>query len=268
MKTVVITGARGFLGTWLVKKLLKFKKYNLYLLLEDLCNPSLTMPHADVVIHLAAKHPSYSGDLFQANLEATKTLARLCSVNTHFVFLSTDHVFGGGEQKKYVETDVKKSINDYGKSKSLAEDYLFENIEKLTVLRTSLLYGYTHPTRKNFINFLTKKLSDGKKVEVFSDIYCRPTHVEDLSNFIVEVIEKNIYGVYHACSDDYVNRVELANIFCESNELDKNLIDPVVSPPNGFWVPHLNLNPSKIFLETAKVLLEDGLKYIKGKGND
>ena len=261
MKTIAITGATGYFGKYLLQKLLSLKKYNLYIILDDITK-DINIPKVDAVIHLAAKKPSstvHSSELYETNHEATKKLASNCDENTHFVFLSSDYVFKSNRGKIYLENDNKFPETVYGKSKSKSEDFLLENIKKTTILRTSMLYGYINPQRKNFIQFLLENISNNVKIDVYNNIFCRPTHVDDLSEFIIYAIEKEIYGIVHACSETYINRHDLASLFCDVNGLDKEYLVPCESPKSGYWPKYLNLSPSEVFLKNTKISLRNGL---------
>ena len=222
-----------------MQKLLSLKRYNLYIITEDITK-EINIPSVDVMIHLAAKKPSNNSsadELYKINYEGTKNVAKACSPDTHFIFLSSD----------------------YGRSKSKSENFLSMNVDKATILRTSMLYGYINWQRKNFIQFLIQNLSSNKKIDVYNDIFCRPTHVEDLSEFIIAAIERKIYGTIHACSDAYVDRYQLASLFCDVNGLDKKYLISCESPKSSYWPKHLNLLPSKVFLKNIEISLKNGL---------
>ena len=122
-----------------------------------------------------------------------------------------------------------------------------------------MLYGYDHPRRTNFFKFLHEKVANNEKIELFEDVFSRPTHVNDLVNFIDIVIEKNINGVIHACGPSYINRCDLGKIYCRSNGYNPDLIERTAMPKDGRWPAALNLKPSKIFLESIKTPLEKGV---------
>ena len=77
----------------------------------------------------------------------------------------------------------------------MAEDFLIKNKEKASVIRTSMLYGYYNERRNNFMQFLMKSLNANRKIELFTDVYTHPTHVDDLSSFIIDVITSKDYGI-------------------------------------------------------------------------
>ena len=124
-----------------------------------------------------------------------------------------------------------------------------------------MLYGYYNEKRNNFIQFLLNQLADNKHVELFTDIFSHPTHVDDLSNFIIEVIKNKKLGTFHACADDFVSRFELGNLFCQVNHLNSELLVPIERANNSELPKNINLKPSHQFLEISKIPLRDGLKY-------
>ena len=259
MKRVMITGARGFLGKRLVKRLSETKEFDLDILTQDITDLNLHIEPSDVIIHLAAKHPSNKGDILKVNYEATKRLGALCSSDTHFIFLSTDYVFKEENSKQYSENSKKEPETDYGISKSLAEEYLKQSLKNVTIIRTSMLYGYYNEQRNNFIQFLIKKLDSNKKIDVYTDVFTRPTHVDDLSRFIIEIIRDKKTGTFHASSEDYLSRFDLAKRFCQANNLNNELLMPVKR--NSFLPRNINMKPSNNFLKSCKISLENGLRY-------
>ena len=76
-RNVLITGGGGFVDSFLVTLSIETRKYNLFLLFEDLTSPNFTMPNVDVVVHLAAKPNSFKGDP-----------AEITAVIRHFQYLS------------------------------------------------------------------------------------------------------------------------------------------------------------------------------------
>jgi len=262
MKNILITGPCGYLGSYLVKEIIGLKQYNVYMLVEEINNFSQPLCKPDVVLHLASKHPSHNeGSIFDINVGATKKLASLCGKDTHFIFMSSDYVFRGNTHHPYAVDDSCEPRTDYGKSKLASEKFLMENFNKVTILRTSMLYGYYNPKRNNFIQFLVNSFKDKSRLELFTDVYCRPTHVGNICNFIFDVITTKKYGIFHACSSDYINRLDLAKEFCRVNNLDVELLWASEKSSESEWPLSINLQPSQEFLKLSTFSLEDGLKY-------
>jgi len=262
--TVLITGSSGYLGRSLVRTLLNNKKYNIYLLFENINDTITEYPDFDIIVHLAAKVPS-SGvtdeEIMETNATAITNLLRHCRSGSHFVFLSSDFVFPSKKDVEYEIHAQKDPSTVYGQSKSIAEDTLLnQNDVNVTIIRTSMLYGYLHPTRNNFLNFLCNKLSNGESIELYEDVYTRPTHVDDLSSFIVKVMQEKIFGTIHACGRDYVSRYDLAKKFSELHNYNSNLLLPISCPENSRFQKFLNMKPCDLFLQESKISLEDGIK--------
>jgi len=264
---VYVTGAGGYIGLALIQRLLQDRNYNVLMTFDDINRTKDDGIKADIVVHLAAKLPSSncdSDDVINTNFKATKKIAELkCKPNAHFILLSTDYVFkSDGEPKHEISPCEPETV--YGESKELAEQYVL-NKEDITstVLRTSMLYGYDHPNRTNFFKFLHDKVSSNEKVELFTDVFSRPTHIDDLIDFIVKTMDETIVGIVHACGETYINRYDLGRAFCETNGFDVSLPQATRMPPDGRWPTALNLSPSKIFTENAKISLCQGISQYR-----
>ena len=268
-KTVLVTGATGYLGQVVTRDLIKSRKYNIHLLSEDINDYEAVNQHLlsvysiDVVLHMAASVPSRKDgdeDVIQTNYFATRNLASLCK-DTHFIFLSTECVFESNPSVAWDINDIKEPETTYGISKSNTEDFLLEEsgISKVSILRTSMLYGYDKPERKNFLRFLYECMENKAKVEIYTDVYNRPTHVNDLSTFILDVVEKEITGIVHAVSEDYISRYELSKLFCEAHGYPCDLLVPTIQPADRRMPKQLNLKPSKIFTKQIKFPLKKGI---------
>ena len=269
-KTILITGSGGYLGQVVTRDLIKSRKYNVHLVFEDINNEDslnqhlLSLANVDTVLHLAALNPSYTGneqDMIQTNYIATKNLASFYK-DAHFIFLSTECVFDSdpGTPRNIGDPRIPKTI--YGKSKVLAENFLLEKCDSnnISILRTSMLYGYDDSKRKNFLRFLHEHLKNKIEVEVYTDVYTHPTHVSDLSAFILNAVAHRSTGIVHACAEDYVNRYELGKMFCDSHGYSRDLLIPTTQPLAGRLPRQLNLEPSDIFTKQTKFTLESGIK--------
>ena len=126
-KRILITGSAGYLGTYLVRHLVETRRYNIFLLFEDLTSSDFSLPEADVVIHLAARPNSFKGDpteIDNVNFQGTVNLLNHCSDEVHFIFLSSDYVFSGDSAQEHDEHDPTFPETRYGSSKARAEKYI------------------------------------------------------------------------------------------------------------------------------------------------
>lgn len=256
IKTILITGSKGQLGFDIIKKLSSLN-YNIITTDYDSLDitnkanvDSVISEHKpDLVLHLAAytqvdKAESHQREVFNVNINGTKYIADACKrVGSTLIFISTDYVFDGKGNKPYGVDDKKNGLSVYGKSKSLAEDYIIENLNNYFILRTSWLFGI------NGNNFIKKiiALSDENKetISVVTDQYGSPTYTIDLADFISKIILTDKYGIYNVTNSGYCSRYEIAEYvlnligsksILEKSTTDQNLknnLDTAVRPLNS-----------------------------------
>ncbi|MGI0073204.1 MAG: SDR family oxidoreductase [Nitrosotalea sp.] len=187
----------------------------------------------DIVINTAA-HPSV--DLCETNprlanllhIDVTKDIATACNdISSKLIHFSTDAVFDGKLNRKYIEEDTPNPINHYGKTRLAAESIVQEASNLNVILRTSVIYGWHE--RSRFTNWIIQRLRDKKTVDPFVDQYNTPTLVDDLVKSILKIIELNISGLYHAVGRTCLSRYEFALHLADKFGLDRNLIKPVTS---------------------------------------
>ena len=162
------------------------------------------------------------------HVDITKDIALACKkINSKLVYLSTDAVFEGQLNKKYIESDTPNPVNYYGKSKLYAEKVVLDASSINVVLRTAVIYGW-HP-RSRFTGWILDSLLNNKCVDTFIDQYNTPTLVDDLTNSILKIFDLGICGLYHATGATCINRYDFALKLAEKFNLNKSLIVPVTS---------------------------------------
>jgi len=224
---------------------------------SDAVREALTSVNFDILIHAAALVPSRNPtqeELLKVNYLGTTNLAQHCYLDTHFIFISSDLVFPSESDKIWKPDDSPfPPQSTYSMTKAIAEDHLINKtgIEDVTVLRTSMLYG-GEGERSNFFQFLGRRLSLGLETEVYTNLYSHPTHVEDLSRFIVSVMDNRRKGIIHACSDEYFNRDELARIICKNKGCNEKLLLAVSANKPC----ETRLEPDEEFVSQLKFRLE------------
>ena len=148
-------------------------------------------------------------------------------INSKLLFLSTDAVFEGQLNKKYIETEITNPVNYYGFTKLKAEKIVLASSKNNVVLRTAVIYGVGIQSR--FTNWILSYLRDKKPVDPFVDQFNSPTLVDDLSQAIVKIFKNDISGLFHATGPTCVNRYDFALMLAKEFALDSNLIKPVTS---------------------------------------
>ena len=261
--SILLTGAAGYVGSYIQPMLSAIGSRRVDVLDADVTAPDLEVPNVDVVIHLAGRLNSFAGaesEIERINHEGTVNLARRCRRGTHFVFLSTDQVFASDPERIYAESDTIAPETAYGRSKAAAEAFLLANMERVTILRTSVLYGYSHPRRRNTIEFIESKLRAGETIDLFSDVFACPTYIGDLAACIERAISDGVYGTHHACGAEFVSRCDIAEALCESRGYPRELIRPIPRPAASNIPRYIHLRQSPAMSDLLTVSLADYLQ--------
>lgn len=193
----------------------------------------------DVVVHCAAwtavdlAEESENKDKVMAiNVGGTGNIARVCKeLDCKMVYISTDYVFDGYGTRPW-EEDCKDyaPLNVYGESKLMGEKVVSLNLEKYFIVRIAWVFGV------NGNNFIKTMLKVGKKfdtLKVVNDQIGTPTYTYDLSRLLVDMIETDKYGYYHATNEGgYISWYDFAcEIFKQAGY--KTKVNPVTTEEYG-----------------------------------
>lgn len=161
----------------------------------------------DVVVHCAAwtavnaaEDEENRDKVFAVNVEGTKNIARICKeIDAKMVYTSTDYVFDGQGTEPW-KPDCKEyaPLNIYGQSKLDGEFAVSEILNKYFIVRIAWVFG------TNGNNFIKTMLKVGKKfdtIRVVNDQIGTPTYTYDLARLLVDMIETDKYGYYHATNE-------------------------------------------------------------------
>jgi len=143
-----------------------------------------------------------------------------------FVQISTDYVFDG-KSGSYRETSETKPVSYYGQSKLAAEKVVRSSGLEYIIARTMVLYGSGQKVRNNFATWVIQQLKSGNKIKVVNDQRGNPTLVDDMSEAVKRLIEKEEYGIYHVSGRDVCSRYEFAQKIIEVFNLDGKLMEEV-----------------------------------------
>lgn len=167
----------------------------------------LTDTAPDVVVHCAAwtavdlAEDDDKKELVRAiNATGTRYIAEECKkLDCKLVYISTDYVFDGQGSKPW-DPDCKdyKPLNVYGETKLEGELAVSDLLEKYFIVRIAWVFG------KNGKNFIKTMLNVGKthdKLTVVNDQIGTPTYTYDLARLLVDMLETDKYGYYHATNE-------------------------------------------------------------------
>ena len=168
---------------------------------------TITEVKPDVVVHCAAwtavdlaEDDDKVEKVRLINAGGTKNIADACkAIDAKMVYISTDYVFDGqGEEPWQPDCKDYKPLNVYGQTKLEGELAVSETLDKYFIVRIAWVFG------KNGNNFIKTMLNVGKKYDtltVVNDQIGTPTYTYDLARLLVDMIETDKYGYYHATNE-------------------------------------------------------------------
>ena len=220
---ILITGARGQLGTDLQRSLAKHElipcthgeldvteKDRVYGLLKD--------HRPDAVINTAAYHrvdacESHPGKTFAVNAFGPWHLAMACRMyGAKLVHVSTNFVFDGTADRPYREDDLPQPLNVYGTAKLSGEHLVRSNWDRHFIIRTTGLFGHSGGGGKgyNFVEAMIRTGMERREVVVVSDQVMSPTGTADLARALAELVTTDAFGTYHVTSGGACSYFEFA----------------------------------------------------------
>jgi len=193
----------------------------------------------DVVVHCAAwtavdlaEDEDKKEKVRAINAGGTQNIATVCKeLDCKMVYISTDYVFDGQGEKPW-QPDCKdyKPLNVYGQTKLEGELAVANTLDKYFIVRIAWVFGL------NGNNFIKTMLNVGKKFDtlrVVKDQIGTPTYTLDLSRLLVDMVETEKYGYYHATNEGgYISWYDFAcEIFKQAGYTTK--VDPVTTVEYG-----------------------------------
>ncbi len=121
------------------------------------------------------------------------------SIDAKMVYISTDYVFDGKGMRPW-EPDDKcyAPLNVYGASKLGGELAVSSILQKFFIVRIAWVFGLNG---KNFIKTMINVGKTHETVRVVNDQIGTPTYTLDLARLLVDMIETEKYGYYHATNE-------------------------------------------------------------------
>jgi dTDP-4-dehydrorhamnose reductase len=115
------------------------------------------------------------------------------------VHYSTDYVFDGTAGRPYTEDDRPHPTGAYAVSKLAGELYAQAYLDQALIIRTSGVFGPggLRTARGNFIETMLRQASAGRTIRVVEDHVASPTYAPYLAARTADIVERNLYGVFH-----------------------------------------------------------------------
>lgn len=243
---VLVTGIRGQLGYDVMKELQRRG-------IEAVGTDSSTMDITDgeavertikaamptAVIHCAAYTAVDAAEedeenCHRVNAEGPGNIAKVCKeLDCKMIYISTDYVFDGQGEKPWEPEDACAPQGVYGKTKYEGELAVKELLEKYFIVRISWVYG---SNGKNFVKTMLNLSKTHDRLTVVSDQFGSPTYTRDLAKLLVDMVQTEKYGIYHASNEGFCSWYEFACAIFEAAGIKMQVV-PVTTAEYGAKAP-------------------------------
>ncbi len=248
MKKVLITGAAGFLGSYLYRIALKkgFSASGTYnntpgiqglircdLTDQNRVNELVLSLRPDVIVHAAAISKVSDTVPYhhyhQNNTSATKFLARAAlQTGCRLIYISTDLVYDGTPGFLRKEDYKLLPASSYALTKLEGESAVKDVLppEMYLILRASLMYGFGGV---NFFENSVNNLLAGRSVNLFTDQYRTPLYGKNAAEIILQLAAEGITGItLNMGGDERISRFDFMNRFAVMAGISQELLNPVL----------------------------------------
>lgn len=195
--------------------------------------------HPDVIIHCAAwtavdaaEEEENKAKVEAINHLGTKYIAEAAkSVDAKMLYLSTDYVFDGKGDRPWQPDDKNYApLNYYGQTKLEGELAVSSTLDKFFIVRIAWVFGLNG---KNFIKTMINVGKTHDTVRVVNDQIGTPTYTLDLARLLVDMVETEKYGYYHATNEGgYISWYDFCCEFYRQYGLETRVI-PVTTAEYG-----------------------------------
>jgi dTDP-4-dehydrorhamnose reductase len=158
-----------------------------------------------------AETPSHRPAAYRSNRDGPAALAAACRrLGVPLVHVSTDYVFDGEQSAPYVESDLARPTQVYGRSKLEGEREVLVAHSDAIVARTSTLFGPGRRRRPHYVDAILRQAPDRPRLEVVRLPVSSPTYAPDLAGMLLDLLESEATGIVHTVNRGECSRLELA----------------------------------------------------------
>lgn len=237
-RKAIIFGGGGQLGVELCRELerrqwvvRKFDRQSLDVTDSGRVESAVAQAEAQVVINAAAYNQVDIAEreplaAYQANALAVRNLAMACrQADAQLVHYSTDYVFDGTKGSPYLETDTPHPLGAYGVSKLAGELYAQAYLAHPLIIRTSGVFGPggMFTPRGNFVELMLRVAKNNSPIRVVMDHVASPTYAPAMASRTVDLLERNIHGLFHMGGGEAISWYDYAKLIFELAGLSPEL---------------------------------------------
>jgi len=217
---VLVTGVGGQLGYDIIKKLEERHIDCIGTDREEFDITDLETAHRfitnympDAVIHCSAytavdKAEDEPKLCHLVNAVGTENIAKICKeIDAKMIYISTDYIFDGTKDGYYEVNDIPNPINVYGKTKLAGEKIVQEILDKYFIVRISWVFGING---NNFVKTMLRLGKERSELNVVADQIGSPTYTADIAPLLIDMIQTDSFGIYHATNEGECSWAEFA----------------------------------------------------------
>ena len=236
---VLVTGVKGQLGYDVMNELAARGLEGIGVDVDEMditdaaaCDRVIKEAKPDAVIHCAAYTAVDAAEdnlelCRRVNAEGTRNIARVCkALDIKMMYISTDYVFNGTGERPWEPDDHREPLNVYGLTKYEGEIAVEQNLKKYFIVRIAWVFGING---KNFIKTMLRIGKERGAASVVSDQIGSPTYTYDLARLLVDMIQTEKYGRYHATNEGLCSWYEFACQIFRQAGMDQVKVTPVSS---------------------------------------
>ena len=254
---VLVTGVKGQLGHDVIKELEKRGHTavgvdidNMDITDQEAVRRVVTQAAPEAVVHCAAYTAVDAAEDHEelcrlVNAKGTEHIVSVCrDLDCKLMYISTDYVFNGQGERPWEPDDEREPLNVYGQTKYEGE-LAVETLEKYFIVRIAWVSGVNG---KNFIKTMLNLGKTRDSLTVVDDQIGSPTYTYDLARLLVDMVETEKYGRYHATNEGLCSWYEFAcEIFKEAG------IQVKVSPVSSDMYPARAKRPMNSRMDKSKL---------------
>jgi dTDP-4-dehydrorhamnose reductase len=144
-----------------------------------------------------------------ANAEIARNVAMAAvACGAFLIHISTDHLFPN-EGSLYSEANATTPLNQYARTKALAETWVQEAAPTALVIRTNF-FGWGHQNRQSFSDWIIQGLRAGTPLSLFDDVFFTPILADTLALHAHALLDAGGSGIFHVVGDERLSKYEFA----------------------------------------------------------
>lgn len=202
-----------------------------------------------------------------ANAEIARTVAQCVEAQgIRLLHISTDHLFSG-LQRMYSETAAPQPLNEYARSKLLAEQWVAQACPQALILRTNF-FGWGFAGRQSFSDWVIYGLREGRTLSMFTDVYFTPILADALAQAAHQLAATDARGVINLVGSERISKYAFGLQLARAFDLPQELVQPsqvALARLKAPRPPDMSLDNHRLLQQLGAPLgtLEDGFAALR-----